>query len=98
MTSLRLRDLRSGERITLTNTSPDSETRRGDLMLGRPLPIGDTWRAYSGLVKVVALDAPSSRKVRRLGFLSKQVKVPDDFDRMGKNEIDHLINSDRRSL
>jgi hypothetical protein len=54
-TALHMRDLRSGERITVSNTSPESNTRRGDLMLGRPLPIGDTWRAYSGFVKVVAL-------------------------------------------
>lgn len=50
--SLMLRDLRTGDRITVTNTNASSATRRGDLMLGRPLPVGDTWRAYSGFVKV----------------------------------------------
>jgi hypothetical protein len=50
-TSLELRDLRTGEHITVTNTNAESQTRRGELMLGRPLPIGDTWRAYSGFVK-----------------------------------------------
>ncbi|MGO9875712.1 MAG: SEC-C metal-binding domain-containing protein [Acidimicrobiia bacterium] len=54
-TYLNLRDLRTGERITVTNTNADTQTRRGDLMLGRPLPVGDTWRAYSGFVKVGAL-------------------------------------------
>ena len=54
-TELRLRDLRSGERITVTNTSAESQTHRGELLLGRPLPIADTWRAYSGFVKVNAL-------------------------------------------
>jgi hypothetical protein len=54
-TYLKLRDLRTGERITVTNTNAESQTRRGDLMLGRPLPVGDTWRAYSGLVKVSGL-------------------------------------------
>jgi hypothetical protein len=51
-TYLELRDLRTGEHITVTNTNAESQTRRGELMLGRPLPIGDTWRAYSGFVKV----------------------------------------------
>ena len=51
-TYLKLRDLRTGERITVTNTNAESQTRRGELMLGRPLPVGDTWRAYSGFVKV----------------------------------------------
>ena len=54
-TSLRMRDLRAGEQITVTHMTPHAETRVGDLMLGRPLPLGDTWRVFSGLVKVVAL-------------------------------------------
>ncbi len=54
-TSLRMRDVRRGESITVTNMAPHPDSRRGDLMLGRPLPVGDTWRIYSGLVKVVAL-------------------------------------------
>ena len=54
-TYLKLRDLRTGERITVTNTSAESQTRRGNLLLGRPLPVGDTWRAYSGFVKVSGL-------------------------------------------
>jgi hypothetical protein len=51
-TEIELRDLRTGERLVVTNTNAESQTRRGDLLLGRPLPIGDTWRAYSGFVKV----------------------------------------------
>ena len=34
-------------------------------------------------VKVVPLDAPESSAPKRLGFLSGQVQVPDDFDTMG---------------
>jgi prevent-host-death family protein len=37
------------------------------------------------LVKVAPLDAPVQRK--RLGFLSGQLKVPANFDRMGEREI-----------
>lgn len=39
------------------------------------------------MVKVVALDAPSSSQIRRLGFLSGGVAVPDDFDRTGETDI-----------
>ncbi len=53
--TLKLRDLRTGEHITVTNTNAESQTRRGHLMLGRPLPVGDTWRAYSGFVSVGGL-------------------------------------------
>ena len=50
-------------------------------------------RAGRPLVKVIALDAPSPGDVRRLGFMSKQLKVPDDFDRMRDGEIDRLFNA-----
>jgi antitoxin (DNA-binding transcriptional repressor) of toxin-antitoxin stability system len=37
------------------------------------------------LVKVEALQAPSAS--RRLGFLAGHIAVPDDFDRMGGDQI-----------
>ena len=43
------------------------------------------------LVKVVALNAPSPRQTRRLGFLEGQIAVPDDFDRMGDDAIAALF-------
>ena len=43
------------------------------------------------MVKVVPLDAPAKRKVRRLGFLKGQLKVPDDFDTMMQEEIEELF-------
>jgi prevent-host-death family protein len=57
---------------------------------GEPFVIA---KAGKPLVKVVALDAPSSAKVRRLGFLSGQIAVPDDFDRMGEAEIGRLFGT-----
>jgi prevent-host-death family protein len=45
------------------------------------------------LVKVVALDAPASPQ--RLGFLKGQLAVPDDFDRMGEEEIPRLFGVDQ---
>jgi prevent-host-death family protein len=49
-------------------------------------------KAGKPVVKVVALDAPTSDQMRRLGFLP-DVKVPDDFDRMGEPEIGRLFGA-----
>jgi len=48
-------------------------------------------KAGKPMVKVTALDAPSGSEIKRLGFLAGQVSVPDDFDRMGKAEIEGLF-------
>jgi prevent-host-death family protein len=50
-------------------------------------------KAGKPLVKVVALDAPSSGEVRRLGFLAGELKVPDDFDKMGDEQISRLFGT-----
>jgi hypothetical protein len=50
--NLMLRDLRTGDHLMVTNTSANNETRPGWLMVGRPLPIDDTWRAFSGFVRI----------------------------------------------
>ena len=48
-------------------------------------------KAGKPLVKVVPLDSPSPGEMRRLGFLAKQISVPDDFDRMGEEEIAQIF-------
>lgn len=58
---------------------------------GEPFVIA---KAGKPLVKVVPLDSPSPNEVRRLGFMAKQIKVPEDFDRMGEHEIGRLFGSD----
>ncbi len=55
---------------------------------GEPFVIA---KAGKPLVKVVPLDAPVAGRVRRLGFMAGQIAVPDDFDRMGSDEIEHLF-------
>ncbi len=55
---------------------------------GEPFVIA---KAGKPMVKVVALNAPTGAEVRRLGFLSGQISVPDDFDRMGQDEIEGLF-------
>ena len=44
------------------------------------------------LVKVEALHAASGR--RRVGFLSGEIMVPDDFDRMGETDIAAMFRAD----
>lgn len=55
---------------------------------GEPFVIAKAGRP---LVKVVALDSPDSRDIRRLGFLTGAFEVPDDFDRMNVTEIEALF-------
>lgn len=51
-------------------------------------------KAGKPLVKVSRLDAPTSAEVRRLGFMAGQLRVPDDFDRMGHDEIASLFGGE----
>ena len=51
-------------------------------------------KAGRPLVKVVPLTAPDATMQRRTGFMSGAIAVPDDFDRMGANEIEHLFGLD----
>ena len=39
------------------------------------------------LVKVVPLDMAETAVQRRLGFLAGEIATPDDFDRMGQEEV-----------
>lgn len=52
-------------------------------------------KAGKPMVKVIALDTPSAKRVCRLGFLRGQISVPADFDRMGKREIERLFHGDK---
>jgi prevent-host-death family protein len=52
-------------------------------------------KAGKPLVKVVPLTAEESGEPRRLGFLTGQIAVPDDFDRMGDDEIERLFGGSR---
>lgn len=40
------------------------------------------------LVKVMPLDAPRKAGGQRLSFLAGEIAVPDDFNRMGQEEIE----------
>jgi prevent-host-death family protein len=51
-------------------------------------------KAGKPVVKVIALNAPTGSQVRRLGFMAGQISVPDDFDRMGKGEIEEMFGGE----
>ena len=48
-------------------------------------------KAGKPVAKVTALSAPTGAEVRRLGFLAGQIVVPEDFDRMGSEEIERAF-------
>jgi prevent-host-death family protein len=47
-------------------------------------------KAGKPLVKVVPLDAPPEREIKRLGFMPG-LNVPDDFDTMCQDEIEKMF-------
>ena len=49
---LHLRDVGSGETITVTNVHASDATRPGMYLIGRPVPVGDTYRDFSGFFPV----------------------------------------------
>jgi antitoxin (DNA-binding transcriptional repressor) of toxin-antitoxin stability system len=48
-------------------------------------------KAGKPVVKVSALGAPTGAQIRRLGFMAGQISVPNDFDRMGREEIERIF-------
>ena len=57
---------------------------------GEPFVIA---KAGKPMVKVTALGAPMGKEIKRLGFMAGQISVPDDFDRMGQEEIEGMFSS-----
>ena len=51
---------------------------------GRPFIIAKAGRP---IARVTSIDAPEPGQASRLGFLTGQIEVPPDFDRMGEEEI-----------
>ena len=58
---------------------------------GEPFVIA---KAGKPLVKVTALNAPEAAQMKRLGFMTGQITVPEDFDRMGGAEVEQLFGRD----
>jgi len=51
-------------------------------------------RAGRPIAKVVAVAVPEPNHAKRLGFLTGEIKVPDDFGRMGETEIAETFGLD----
>jgi prevent-host-death family protein len=51
-------------------------------------------RAGKPLVKVTAIEEVPKPAPQRFGFLAGKVKVPDDFDTMGQEEIERMFYGD----
>ena len=51
-------------------------------------------KAGKPMAKVVPLSTPDVKEVERLGFMSSQMSIPDDFDQMGQGEIERLFGID----
>ncbi len=48
-------------------------------------------KAGKPVARVTAYDSPELGQQKRMGFLAGEFKVPDDFDRMGQDEITELF-------
>jgi prevent-host-death family protein len=48
-------------------------------------------KAGKPMVRVVAIDAPVKKKMRRIGFGEGKSKIPADFDTMFSKEIEELF-------
>ena len=59
---------------------------------GEPFVIA---KAGKPMVKVTALATPVAAEVKRLGFMAGQISVPDDFDRMGEEEIERIFSAEK---
>jgi prevent-host-death family protein len=51
-------------------------------------------KAGKPVVRVTALSTPTGAQVRRLGFMAGQISVPDDYDRMGQEEIERMFGEE----
>lgn len=51
-------------------------------------------RAGKPVVKVVSVEAPGAESARRVGFMAGKLSVPEDFNRVGSDEIEALFEGD----
>jgi prevent-host-death family protein len=58
---------------------------------GEPFVIA---KAGKPMVKVMPLGALEAGQVSRLGFMAGQIQVPEDFDRLGGEEIERMFGGE----
>lgn len=59
---------------------------------GEPFVIAKAGRP---IARVTGINAPEPAHEKRIGFLVGEVRVPDDFDRMGEAEIARLFGAEQ---
>lgn len=62
-----------------------------EVQKGKPFIIAKSGRP---IARVTRFEAPASSQMKRVGFLSGQIEVPDDFDRMGEDEVLSMFGED----
>ena len=62
-----------------------------DAARGEPFIIAKAGRP---MVQVSPLEPAATAPARRLGFMAGELRVPDDFDRMGEADIADLFSGD----
>lgn len=50
-------------------------------------------KAGKPIAKIVPLTSEEARPARRLGFMAGRMRVPEDFDHMGAQEIEALFDA-----
>jgi prevent-host-death family protein len=50
-------------------------------------------KAGKPMAKLVPIDPPLARKQRRFGLMP-DIRIPDDFDEMGREEIERMFHGD----
>lgn len=58
---------------------------------GKPFIIAKAGRP---IAKVIGIESQDQLESRRLGFLSDEIEVPEDFDRIGETEITDAFERD----
>jgi prevent-host-death family protein len=48
-------------------------------------------KAGKPMVKVMAIDAPTGKKIRRRGFMKGEIKIPDNFFFFFEKEIEEMF-------
>ena len=48
-------------------------------------------QAGKPVIKVISLQMPETQQVKRIGFMTGLVTVPDDFDRSGQAQIEQVF-------
>ncbi|QND62924.1 type II toxin-antitoxin system prevent-host-death family antitoxin [Mesorhizobium loti] len=80
--------------MTQTADTHDAKTRLSCLV--RRAAKGESFvitKAGEPLARIVPIDQPASAQRRRVGFMAGQFSIPDDFDRMGRNEIERRFDA-----